>query len=580
MSRRNTNPGQVVARVFRDEACLRDTKKDPASDPSCALSTRDAGYNKRKALGRTWRRFFITILVATFFPVHALAQKPSAQKPVAPPAGVQIVSNADEPELRVDGVPFFLHAAQFDYFRIPPDLWFRSLDRYRELGINTIDLRIPWNWHEIGDAEFDFDGHTNPRRNLRGLLQLIAEKHLRIVARPGPLIGDHWRNAGYPAWLLTYSDYKMDEPAIKAGLAPPDAELTTRDGNAAARDWLANDTHMVYARRWLTAIARELAPYSSKNTVQITEPGEREGETQDVEISGPLLFVALDDAVAIRNGTSGPDLSRYLGELRRALTRGGLDAASFMNAPDVMAQGAPSLSTASATEHQDGVGLTGEWLFKPSAEPAVQGRTGVSSSELHDRELLTSRDAFSLSFLANSLGTQADFPPLLSGFATTTFAPGEDIRAEQPPPENMLLASRLLLGSGVRGITYSPLQDTLTPAGWGTPSAARYFRWDAALDLAGNHGLTAKGVTRNGQFISKWGAMLAASHPRADFGIVDLRTCLRAEPADESAALPMTRTIEQIVRVSRLAGFTPELLNPAAQSVERLRHNAVIGTMP
>jgi len=65
----------------------------------------------------------------------------------------------------------------------------------------------------------------------------------------------------------------------------------------------------------------------------------------------------------------------------------------------------------------------------------------------------------------------------------------------------------------------------------------------------------------------KWGAMLAASHPRADFGIVDLRTCLRAEPADESAAMPMTRTIEQIVRVSRMAGFTPELLNPAAQSV-------------
>src|ERR1700682_5606092 len=97
-----------------------------------------------------------------------------------------------------------------------PDLWFRSLDRYRELGINTIDLRIPWNWHEIRDAEFDFDGHTNPRRNLRGLLQLIAEKHLRLIVRPGPLIGDHWRNAGYPPWLLKYSDYKMEESAIEA----------------------------------------------------------------------------------------------------------------------------------------------------------------------------------------------------------------------------------------------------------------------------------------------------------------------------------------------------------------------------
>ena len=516
----------------------------------------------------------MTILAAAFIPAHVMAQKTPPQKPVGPPAGGQIVSNTGEPELHVDGVPFFIHAAQLDYFRIPPDLWFRSLDRYRELGINTIDLRIPWNWHELRDGEFDFDGHTDPRRNLRGLLQLIAEKRLKIVAQPGPLIGDHWRNAGYPAWLLGYSDYKMSESAIEAGLAPPDAELATRDGNAAARDWLANETHMTYARRWLTAIARELAPYGSRNTVRITEPSEREGETQEKEISGPVLFVALDDAVAIRTGSDAPDLSRYLSELRRALARGGLDAASFMNVPAIAIQGAPSLATVSATGDPKGVGLTGEWVFKPSAEQSVPNRTAASSSEPRGR--LTTLDASSLSLLANSLRTQADFPPLLSRFATTTFAPVDDIRAVQPPPENMLLASRLLLGSGVRGITYSPLQDTLTPPGWGTPFAARYFRWDAALDLAGNHAPQANGVTRNGQLISMWGAMLASSHPRPDFGIVDLRTCLGATLANESAALHIAQTIEQIFRVSSLAGFTPELLNPSAQSVERLLRTPVI----
>ena len=155
-------------------------------------------------------------LASAFFPVPAAKVAP--KKPAAPLLGVQIVSNGNEPELRVGGVPFFIHAAQFDYFRIPPDLWFRSLDRYRELGINTIDLRIPWNWHEPRDAEFDFDGHTNPRRNLRGLLQLIAEKRLKLIARPGPLIGDQWRNAGYPAWLLAYSDYKMSAAAIEKGM--------------------------------------------------------------------------------------------------------------------------------------------------------------------------------------------------------------------------------------------------------------------------------------------------------------------------------------------------------------------------
>ena len=56
---------------------------------------------------------------------------------------------------------------------------------------------------------------------------------------------------------------------------------------------------MTYARRWLTAVCQELAPYSAKNTITITEPGDREGETQEKTIAGPLLFVALDDAVAI-----------------------------------------------------------------------------------------------------------------------------------------------------------------------------------------------------------------------------------------------------------------------------------------
>src|SRR5271169_1026643 len=155
-----------------------------------------------------WRRLIAAVTVAVFS-IPVSAQKAIPQKPGAPALGVQIVSNGHEPELRVGGIPFFIHAAQFDYFRIPPDLWLKSLTRYRELGINTIDLRIPWNWHEPSDGEFDFDGHTNPRRNLRFVLKLIAELHLKLIVRPGPLVGDHWRNAGYPAWLLAYSDYKM-----------------------------------------------------------------------------------------------------------------------------------------------------------------------------------------------------------------------------------------------------------------------------------------------------------------------------------------------------------------------------------
>ena len=487
--------------------------------------------------------YFTAILIAATCSVSIFAQQEPLRRSSAPRAGVEIVSRAGVPELHVDGTPFFVHGAQFDYFRIPPDLWAQSLNRYRELGINTIDLRIPWNWHEPSDAQFDFDGHTNPRRNLRGLLRLITEKQMKIVVRPGPMIGDSWRNAGYPAWLLGYSTYKMNEETIEAGLPPPDAELATRDGNAAARDWLANETHMSYARRWLTAVARELAPYSARNTFEVTEPGDREGSTHIKAIGGPLLYVVLDDATQIRSGADATDLSRYAGELRKALEKGGLEAISFISETDVVTQGAQSLPKGTSA---GGEGITTQWFFNTSTELVRKNNTERNHVELPSSSpragsLLSFSDAQYLSSLAQSLAAQPDVPPLLSDFATNTFAPADDVRAAQPSPDNLLLASRILLAAGLRGITYSPLQDTLTPAGWDVPSAARYFRWDAALDLAGHRGPLATGVARNGNFISMWGAMLASSHPRSDSAIVDAR------PSAGSRSFEQTVIVTQLL---------------------------------
>lgn len=506
--------------------------------------------------------------------VPAFAQKASAGAPAAEPSGVEIISSSGEPELHVGGVPFFVHAAQFDYFRIPPDLWARSLIRYRDSGINTIDIRIPWNWHEPRDAQFDFDGHTNPSRDLRGLLSLIAQMRFKLIVRPGPAVGDHWRNSGIPSWLLAYSEYGMSAADIQDGVAPPDAQLAAEDSNAAARGWLANEIHMTYARRWMTAVARVLAPYSAKNMISISEPGSREGESQEKQIPGPLLFVALDDVASVPPGAEAPDLAKYLAELRGALARGGLDAISFLNVPSAAVEGLAAIPSASAPEDSSPVRLAGQWIFDPQASPLIAKPVSVNSATSLRESLLTTTEASSLSFLAHTLATQPDFPPFLSAFSATTFAPAGDTRAAQPALENTLLASRLLLGSGIRGIVYSPLQDTLTPAGWETPSAARYFRWDAPLDLAGNKGPRAGGVMRNGQFISAWSAMLAASHVQSDFGIVDLR--VSADKAYEAANARYAEEIEKLCRAAALAGYAPEFVNPAAQPVERLLRDPVI----
>jgi Glycosyl hydrolases family 35 len=503
--------------------------------------------------------------VFVFF-LHATARTPPAQNPAAPPAGAQIVQDAGYPELRVDGVPFFIHAAQFDYFRIPRDLWSSSLDRYRGLGINTIDLRIPWNWHQPRDGAFDFDGRTNPRRDLRFLLQLIAEKRMKLIARPGPVFGEHWPNAGLPSWLLARQTYTQNSSA---------AELALPDPESALRILLTDEKNMTYARQWLTAVARELAPYGSRRLVRVTDTGKRWDEPVEKMIGGPLLFVALNDATAMRTGTGEPALRHALAEVREALEAGGLDAIYFLSVPDVASRGVQTFLAGSANGTAPPA-VAGQWSFNPAMAWTDASRIQEYASGVYDGPLLTETDATSLAFLTSSLSAQPDFPPFLASFSTTTFTPAHDVGALQPSPENTLVASRILLGSGLRGIEYAPLQDTLTPAGWEIPTEARYFRWDAALDLAGNPEPRAAGVMRNGQLLSAWGAMLAASHLRVDFGIVDWRACLASGFAGQTAAPGLARSLKEISEVALTAGFTPELVNPDAQSAERLLRDNVI----
>lgn len=489
----------------------------------------------------------------------------------APPA-VQIVLQNGYPELHVDAKPFFVHAAAFAYFRIPRDLWARSLDRYRELGINTIDLPIPWNWHEPRKGEFDFDGHTNPRRDLRGLLKLVAEKGFKLCVRAGPILAnngaDAWPHGGYPEWLLAQPEYGMTAAARAEGAYPAAAELGARDAEAGAHAWMENPAHMAAVEKWLAALGQELAPYSANRKMTVSGVSEKTSEPVQKEIGGPLLFVQLDDspgfAPAARAGAAFWD---YVGRLRRMLESGGVRAVFTIN---------PAALPAGALASPDGTGLTGQWYLRPDASPPHAASSEEESGAPDLGQTLAAADASSLQLLAESLATQAGFPPMLSDFQAGWHAPGDDARPPASAPANTLLASRLLFAHGVRGIEYSPLQDTLTPVGYELPGRNRYERWDAALDLAGNQQPRARGVARNGDVLALWGGFLAASHKRADFGLLDLRAAFAAGGRTAKEVRKPSPVLLQVERMTQLAGFTSELLDPEGQPLERLLLDPVL----
>ncbi|MEU1181187.1 glycoside hydrolase family 35 protein [Streptomyces sp. NPDC005820] len=96
------------------------------------------------------------------------------------------------------GVPHRVLSGSLHYFRVHPGLWRDRIRRLADLGLNTVDTYVPWNFHQPReDEEPRFDGW----RDVERFLHTVAEEGLDAVVRPGPYICAEWSNGGLPSWL-------------------------------------------------------------------------------------------------------------------------------------------------------------------------------------------------------------------------------------------------------------------------------------------------------------------------------------------------------------------------------------------
>jgi hypothetical protein len=93
-----------------------------------------------------------------------------------------------------------VQAVEFPYYAFPPQLWERELVWLKNLGIDTVEFSIPWNWHREDSDTLDLTGRTSPRRDLVGFIRLVKRAGLRAWIRPAPPVHG-WLNSGYPAGL-------------------------------------------------------------------------------------------------------------------------------------------------------------------------------------------------------------------------------------------------------------------------------------------------------------------------------------------------------------------------------------------
>ncbi|KAF1445209.1 Beta-galactosidase, partial [Spheniscus demersus] len=130
-------------------------------------------------------------------------QDPStAPLPQASPLARSFQLDYEEDCFRKDGAPFRYISGSIHYTRVPRPAWRDRLLKMYMSGLSTVQVYVPWNYHEPLPGVYDFAGD----RDVEAFLDLTAELGLLVILRPGPYICAEWEMGGLPAWLLWKPD--------------------------------------------------------------------------------------------------------------------------------------------------------------------------------------------------------------------------------------------------------------------------------------------------------------------------------------------------------------------------------------
>ncbi|MFF7256382.1 glycoside hydrolase family 35 protein [Streptomyces microflavus] len=206
---------------------------------------------------------------------------------------------------RLGGEPFRIISGSLHYFRIHPEQWADRLRKARLMGLNTVDVYIPWNLHQPRrGGPLVLDGGLDLPR----FLELAAAEGLYVLLRPGPYICAEWEAGGLPAWLLA-------EPGIRPRTADP--------------------LYQEPVDRYFELLLPHLRPYLAT-------------------ASGPVLAVQVENEY----GASGLRDRAHLDHLVTVLRKGGVDVPLFTSdqARDLADGGIPGILRTvnfgrGATEH-------------------------------------------------------------------------------------------------------------------------------------------------------------------------------------------------------------------------------------
>jgi beta-galactosidase len=154
--------------------------------------------------------------------------------------------------LRVGARDVPLISGSVHYFRLDPREWLAALTALQSLGIDIVDVYLPWGVHEQSDGSFDF-GARDPRLDAVRFLKLAHSLGLLAIVRPGPHINAELTFFGIPERVIWNRDCQARSPrGMPVVLPVPPLSFPVPS--------YASVAFLDEADRWLETVAQRLAP--------------------------------------------------------------------------------------------------------------------------------------------------------------------------------------------------------------------------------------------------------------------------------------------------------------------------------
>ena len=183
----------------------------------------------------------------------------------------------------VDGKPVLFVSADYPYYRDNASNWENRLSLLKDMGVNVVTAYIPWRHHQTDpNTAPDFEGKTQPNRNVLEFLALIKKLGMSIIAKPGPFIHAETNYGSLPDWVCPLNN-KDIEPLLDAnGNFVYWSGARLNEAGTAPEAWPLpapfSTLFLSLTREWLHAVGTQvIAPHQSPNGAIVALQAANEG---------------------------------------------------------------------------------------------------------------------------------------------------------------------------------------------------------------------------------------------------------------------------------------------------------------